>query len=185
MLYIGSTYSVTISCVQGPHTVLPSLVYRVHIQCYHLLCTGFTYSVTISCVQGPHTVLPSLVYRVHIQCYHLLCTGFTYSVTISCVQGPHTVLPSLVYRVHIRTVLPSLVYRVHIQCYHLLCTGLTPRDLAMDCDFYECADLIDDLEKLKIKQEEDFLREERLSSECCVPVSVHSVHCVCRFVWSM
>ena len=32
----------------------------------------------------------------------------------------------------------------------------------MDCDFYECADLIDELEKLKAKHTEDMLREERL-----------------------
>lgn len=40
--------------------------------------------------------------------------------------------------------------------------GCTARDLAMDYDFYECADLIDELEKLKIKHQEDILRAERI-----------------------
>lgn len=40
--------------------------------------------------------------------------------------------------------------------------GCTPRDLAMDSDFYDCADLIDDLEKLQIKQMEDAIRSKRL-----------------------
>lgn len=33
----------------------------------------------------------------------------------------------------------------------------------MECDFYECADLIDDLKKLKMKHDEDLLRAERIS----------------------
>lgn len=32
----------------------------------------------------------------------------------------------------------------------------------MDCDFYECADLIDDLKTLKMRHDEDLLRAERL-----------------------
>ena len=32
----------------------------------------------------------------------------------------------------------------------------------MDYDFYECADLIDELEELKLKHQEDIKRAERL-----------------------
>lgn len=56
--------------------------------------------------------------------------------------------------------------------------GLTPKDLAMDCDFYDCADLIDDLEKLRIKQAEDVLRVERLNRMSCVSVCVCMCLCV-------
>ena len=40
----------------------------------------------------------------------------------------------------------------------------------MECDFYECADLIDDLKKLKEKQEEDLLRAQRVQSERSAPL---------------
>ena len=39
----------------------------------------------------------------------------------------------------------------------------------MECDFYECADLIDELKKLKEKQEEDLLRAQRVQSEQMPP----------------
>ena len=47
--------------------------------------------------------------------------------------------------------------------------GLTPRDLAMQCDFYDCADLLDELEQLQAKVLEDRLKETRVQGTCvCV-----------------
>lgn len=54
-------------------------------------------------------------------------------------------------------------------------TGCTPRDLAMDCDFYECADLIDDLKKLKMKHDDDLLRAERLIGKIHTVFRIHGL----------
>lgn len=40
--------------------------------------------------------------------------------------------------------------------------GLTPRDLAMQCDFYDCADLLDEMEQLQAKLREEKLKETRV-----------------------
>lgn len=39
--------------------------------------------------------------------------------------------------------------------------GLTARDLAMQCDFYKCADLLDELKAIMKKESEDRLRKSR------------------------
>lgn len=48
---------------------------------------------------------------------------------------------------------------------YLLTVGLTARELAMQCDFYECADLIDDLEKIQIEEEKEQLRQSRIKGD--------------------
>ena len=39
--------------------------------------------------------------------------------------------------------------------------GLTARDLAMQCDFYKCADLLDELKAIMKKESEERLRKSR------------------------
>jgi len=41
-------------------------------------------------------------------------------------------------------------------------SGNTARDLAIYCDFYDCADLIDELQKLQMKQLEDQRQSDRV-----------------------
>ena len=41
-------------------------------------------------------------------------------------------------------------------------SGNTARDLAIYCDFYDCADLIDELQKLQMKQLEDQRQSEKI-----------------------
>ncbi len=47
--------------------------------------------------------------------------------------------------------------------YHFsLIAGFTPRELAMQCDFYECADLIDELARVQLQQEVARIKESRI-----------------------
>ena len=39
--------------------------------------------------------------------------------------------------------------------------GLTARDLAMQCDFYKCADLLDELKAIMKKESEERLKKSR------------------------
>ena len=41
-------------------------------------------------------------------------------------------------------------------------SGLTPRDLAMQCDFYKCADLLDELKEIMKREAEERLKQSRL-----------------------
>ena len=41
-------------------------------------------------------------------------------------------------------------------------SGLTARDLAMQCDFYKCADLLDELKEIMRREAEDRLKQSRL-----------------------
>ena len=41
-------------------------------------------------------------------------------------------------------------------------SGLTARDLAMQCDFYKCADLLDELREIMKKESEERLKRSRV-----------------------
>ena len=58
----------------------------------------------------------------------------------------------------------------HSIFFHCVCliTGFTPRELAMQCDFYECADLIDELEKMQQKAANARIRESKIKGEAVV-----------------
>jgi hypothetical protein len=53
------------------------------------------------------------------------------------------------------------VYIPHTTFPPKISPGLTARDLAMQCDFYKCADLLDELKEIMKKESEDRLRKSR------------------------
>ena len=56
-----------------------------------------------------------------------------------------------------------------LSCAFIVCTafstkilpGLTARDMAMQCDFYKCADLLDELKEIMKRESEERLRKSR------------------------
>ena len=60
---------------------------------------------------------------------------------------------------------PRLGLVVEDKPTELSCTlnysGLTARDLAMQCDFYKCADLLDELKEIMKKESEERLKKSR------------------------
>ncbi len=59
----------------------------------------------------------------------------------------------------------SLIVHRRVRPLHAvppLIAGFTPRELAMQCDFYECADLIDELARVQLQQEVARIKESRI-----------------------